>query len=57
MNNYVVNRAKEPTTWAGIIQALAGSYIAYFANDMNGVTAGVLVAVSSLVSIFRKERK
>lgn len=57
VTSYVVNRAKEPTTWAGVVQALAGAYIAFTAGDLNGAAVGIGVALTSLVSIFSKQRK
>lgn len=55
--SYATNRAKEPTTWAGLATLAASAWIAFTTGDMNTALVSAVAAIGGLVSIFRKERK
>ena len=57
ISTYVAHRAKEPTTWAGLITAGLGAFQAFQAGDLNGAIGGAVLVLTGLISIFRKERK
>jgi hypothetical protein len=55
--NFVANRAKEPTSWAGLVQLGLAAWTAFQIGDISGAVTGGILVVTGLVSIFRKERK
>ncbi len=57
VTSFVVNRAQEPTTWAGLAQIAVGIFVAVSVGDMAGVGAGAVSLVTGLISIFAKQRK
>jgi len=57
LSTYVAHRAKEPTSWAGLITAALGAVQAFQAGDLNGALTGGVLVITGLISIFRKERK
>lgn len=53
--DYLLNRAKEPTTWAGII-ALVTSFGVAIAPDLAEALVATGVAIAGVVAVVLKER-
>lgn len=57
VSKFVADRATEPSTWAGILTAIGGIYVAVTVGDMAGVGAGVVAVFSGLMNIFGNRKK
>ncbi len=57
VTSFVVNRAQEPTTYAGIVSGGLAAYLAYKLGDWQSAIAGVAAVIGGLVSVFSKQKR
>jgi len=54
--NWILDRLKEPTTWAGIIATLAGGFGIMVPEEMSTAIAAAGMAVAGLILIVIKQK-